>query len=692
MKIKYILIFVFFANTIKAQLSVVDGVYQITSAADLVYLSNHSELWTKGHSFLLTQDINMIAVANFSPIGNTGTMFEGVFDGGNHKISNLKVTQSTNGGDTYAGLFGRIGSYNTYNQPYAVVRNVIISNANLTAKWSGGIAGWVAYPSIIENCRVENSTIVGGYVAGGIIGTMNSVRTNSQTDPSGYMSAYLKDNVAIACTIKGDNIYTGFVGDLVGLYDPGSKSIIQEVITGNQYGGNSLSGAANVNPAIGNGGSQNGGMDLPEAESEGVGNIHILDIIVGRWNLVGTYIKNAKLSILGDNFTLNHGEHDMAVVGFDYANNNWDGDYLYAKDEMKLGEGYFVWPYPSSRPDTNNNGAITNYNDVGQYLYWMQGGNVNTDDVTVTKTNTAEENTSGGIAQALWFSFANPFSTTLTWSEIQGDNIQGSSGYVYVYDADGGAWEYETSFEMSRGFMLAPTSGRTLSITMSKSSAKKSMKEEKRNPITFSVSTNKHTRKAKAYIDVNANNRFDKKDTYAMLNDRKGFVEPYFFVNHRQIVENFISTLPYETEIRFHSVEYSPVCLSVQNIPDSIVVSIINEQSEREVILNDEEYHFVVAPGENEGKYKIRFSKIDVGLEQVQEKETDISIWNERNVVYLSGEGMKSVEVVNALGQKVYSSNVNGNYKSLTLGKELGFYVVKVKTRDSVISQKILVD
>ncbi|MCQ2326676.1 MAG: hypothetical protein MJZ71_03860 [Bacteroidales bacterium] len=54
MKIKYILILVFvlFANTIKAQLSVVDGVYQITSAADLVYLSDHSELWTKGHSFL----------------------------------------------------------------------------------------------------------------------------------------------------------------------------------------------------------------------------------------------------------------------------------------------------------------------------------------------------------------------------------------------------------------------------------------------------------------------------------------------------------------------------------------------------------------------------------------------------------------------------------------------------------------
>ena len=57
--------------------------YLISTPADLVTLSATSADWAS--QFLMTQDIDMSAVTGFTLIGNSTTMFTGVFDGDNAK-------------------------------------------------------------------------------------------------------------------------------------------------------------------------------------------------------------------------------------------------------------------------------------------------------------------------------------------------------------------------------------------------------------------------------------------------------------------------------------------------------------------------------------------------------------------------------------------------------------------------------
>ena len=76
------------------------GAYLIQSAADLqnlaAFVNADTSNTCKGLTFKLTSDIDMSSVANFTGIGDRADMyqFKGTFDGGNFKISNLKIDSS----------------------------------------------------------------------------------------------------------------------------------------------------------------------------------------------------------------------------------------------------------------------------------------------------------------------------------------------------------------------------------------------------------------------------------------------------------------------------------------------------------------------------------------------------------------------------------------------------------------------
>ena len=58
--------------------------------------------WTLDANYILAEDVDMVTVAGFIPIGNYGTPFTGSFDGQNFTISNFNFIGSAN----YASLFG----------------------------------------------------------------------------------------------------------------------------------------------------------------------------------------------------------------------------------------------------------------------------------------------------------------------------------------------------------------------------------------------------------------------------------------------------------------------------------------------------------------------------------------------------------------------------------------------------------
>jgi len=64
--------------------------YRIATAEDLNDIGNHEEDWDK--HFILVNDVNLAQYTGtqLKIIGNSTTMFTGVFDGNDHKISHAK--------------------------------------------------------------------------------------------------------------------------------------------------------------------------------------------------------------------------------------------------------------------------------------------------------------------------------------------------------------------------------------------------------------------------------------------------------------------------------------------------------------------------------------------------------------------------------------------------------------------------
>ena len=146
-----------------------NGIYQLTSAEDLVWFSNYvnGDLRDGGEKVSnakaeLTQDIDMFSTDDFVPIGKEYNFeFAGTFNGNSHKISGLHINKEK----ASLGLFGEIKNAHISN---VIVEGNIEGHHNVI----GGIAGRSSGTSIIENCgslvNIKNNNKSGS--AAGILG------------------------------------------------------------------------------------------------------------------------------------------------------------------------------------------------------------------------------------------------------------------------------------------------------------------------------------------------------------------------------------------------------------------------------------------------------------------------------------------------------------------------------------------
>ncbi len=133
-------------------------------------------------TFRQTADIALTG-GNFTPIGNNGKEFNGIYDGGNHTISGLTVSQDYGN----IGLFGVIGDKNIG----ATVKNVVLLSPTVTAtdasKYSasvGPVVGMSNDRGTVENCIVINPTLTTSgtnKIAGAIVGQLY-YNTNTMKD------------------------------------------------------------------------------------------------------------------------------------------------------------------------------------------------------------------------------------------------------------------------------------------------------------------------------------------------------------------------------------------------------------------------------------------------------------------------------------------------------------------------------
>ncbi len=85
-------------------------------------------------SYYLENDIDLSAFDNWNPIGTKEAPFTGKFDGGNHKITDLNITDT--GNNEFAGLFGYASSAEIKSAKVEGTINLLMSKGYL-----GGICG-----------------------------------------------------------------------------------------------------------------------------------------------------------------------------------------------------------------------------------------------------------------------------------------------------------------------------------------------------------------------------------------------------------------------------------------------------------------------------------------------------------------------------------------------------------------------
>ncbi len=157
--------------------------YLITSADDLAQLSTlvnaGSANYNSGY-YLQTQDIDLSAYSNWTPIGTLNKPFSGTYDGNGKKIADININIDSPKDTVYLGLFG----YTTG----TTIKNIKLEDGNISVSSSAGanvgsLAGYTGGGGLIENC--SSSADISAYSLsviriGGIIGyaSNNSAETS----------------------------------------------------------------------------------------------------------------------------------------------------------------------------------------------------------------------------------------------------------------------------------------------------------------------------------------------------------------------------------------------------------------------------------------------------------------------------------------------------------------------------------
>ena len=184
-----------------------DGFYELANGRDMILFSMQVARGETDANAVLTADIDMKDVENFTPIGNNdGTLYAGTFDGQGHKISNLTISMPET---------QNVGLFNTGN---ATLKNFWLDETcTIEGKSNVGLVGWINAPNGAKFEKVGNAaTIIGGENSSGFIGrawkntvltdcwTIATVKNTSSTTGSfvGWMSNWgaTLTNCWTACT------------------------------------------------------------------------------------------------------------------------------------------------------------------------------------------------------------------------------------------------------------------------------------------------------------------------------------------------------------------------------------------------------------------------------------------------------------------------------------------------------------
>ena len=371
--------------------------------------------------------------------------------------------------------------------------------------------------------------------------------------------------------------------------------------------------------------------------------------------------------------------NDMAAIQWDYAENDWDSEYLIAEDSLPYGKGIFVWTYNTMHPVANEDEWDYTTTTTEQPILYQTGKVRAYTDIDATNQEISNyisslENTGAvngsGTNTGKWFLISNPYTAKMDIAQIikgltndgEGTALQGNCIYTYRVDAmgNGSFQEYSSTANIYAGdaFFVAIAQGSNklsgsvtdkalwghdyeavATVSNNKSARNKAQTNSLPKKMTFlCADSRKGLSKMTAFKYDNASNGFDVNDAYAMLSTaERHAVEPFFVVDDTYLRHNAFSSLPYEVPIGFSSQREQQITFSLVGPTDSMEVYLMDAVADT-IICDLKAKHNVydidgedtvylssvgsyatlnVTEGRNEGKYKIHFGPYYVGIENV---------------------------------------------------------------------------
>ena len=224
------------ANNESRELEQVDGVYQISTAAELQKFAqrvNNGEL--ADANAVLTANIDLSEIcgenvggqsASWTPIGSDNRPYTGTFNGNGKTISGLYIDSS----DNDQGLFGYVGTRGT-------VQNLTVSGSVKGDDYVGGVVG--DNRGSVEDCDFTGSVSGNSYV-GGVVGVVGVVGDSSGSVKNCYNTGAVSSlDSGSGNSVGGVVGYNDIGGSVTNCYNTGSVN--GSIEAGGVVGSNSLS-------------------------------------------------------------------------------------------------------------------------------------------------------------------------------------------------------------------------------------------------------------------------------------------------------------------------------------------------------------------------------------------------------------------------------------------------------------------
>ena len=427
------------------------------------------------------------------------------------------------------------------------------------------------------------------------------------------------------------------------------------------------------------------------------------DLAIDEFSLIGNIGGATNYGFIASNIGDNSGfAHSMVALPFYYAGNSWgvdadgNGAINGTHTPVSYGESFFVYPTTNKY---NTNGTTIDGDTYTTLTQSISSSKLKLSNFTISLTN-------GNTTR--WFALSNPFIGKLNLSKFYTSNSSAlQSTYAYVWDNTEHDWVALDGINTTNKYALYPATGILIEGASANANATfnfnvadivttetiTTTKTAQANRVEFTATSNDVEMKMYAHIDENSDNGYGRMDASVLFSNKEDAVNPYFALEGRNIFDNYFSELPATFDVNFNAYKSNTIDFAVTSSIEGVEVTLIDLANENaETVLNvNEPVTINVTAGQNEGRYQLRFSKKNVGINEVASEENTIQIWNNNSEVSINGKDLKKVEIYNTLGQRVYSSSLVGESTTFDSNLNAGAYIVKVYTANSSKSEKIII-